>query len=91
MLVHIKREFSMLFAPHWLGNTPRKMEVEFNIQEKEGIVILEQGLLALNEEVRESNYVSSDQPHFWEEVEFRSLTSQLRVTSGFKEKPESRH
>lgn len=46
----------MLLASDWLGNAPRKMEVEVQTQEKEGIVILEQWLLPLNEEVRESNY-----------------------------------
>lgn len=81
----------MLLASDWLGNAPRKMEVEVQTQEKEGIVILEQWLLPLNEEVRESNYAWSDQPNFWEELEFRYLTSKLCVTSGFKEKPESRH
>lgn len=65
--------------------------MEVQIQGKEGIVILEQGLLPLNEAVRENNYASSDQPHFWEEGELRFLTSKFHVTPGFKEQPESRH
>lgn len=65
--------------------------MEVQIEGKEGIWLLEQGLSSLHEEVRKNNYASSDQPHFWEEVEFRFLTGKLRVTSGFKEKPESRH
>lgn len=91
MLVHIKSEPSVLLASDWLGKALRKMEMEVQIQGKEGIVILEQELLPLYEEVRENNYASSDQPHFWEEVELQFLTSQLHVTSGFKEQPESRH
>lgn len=67
------------------------MEMEVQTQGREGIAILEQGLLPLNGNVRENNYASSDQPHFWEEVEFRFLTSKLHVISGFKEKPDSRH
>lgn len=81
----------MLLASDWFENALRKMEMEIQIEGKEGIWILEQGLLLLHEKVRENNYASSDQPHFWEEVECRFLTRKLRVTSGFKEKPESRH
>lgn len=91
MLVHIKSEPSALSASDWLENALRKMEMEVQTQGREGIAILEQGLLPLNGKVRENNYASSDQPHFWEEVEFRFLTSKLHVISGFKEKPESRH
>lgn len=91
MLVHIKSEPSVLLASDWLENALRKMEMEVQIQGRERIVILEQGLLPLNGNVRENNYASSDQPHFWEEVEFKFLTSKLHATSGCKEKAEFRH
>lgn len=74
----------MLLASDWLGKALRKMEMEVQIQGKEGIVILEQELLPLYEEVRENNYASSDQPHFWEEVELQFLTSQLHVILDLK-------
>lgn len=38
LLVHIKREPSVLFASDWLGNALRKMEMDVQIQGKEGIV-----------------------------------------------------